>query len=115
RMQLHQEPGNIAALQGGRTRPGERWELFQANWSPTTRMLISMAGGGLLAYGFTQRAPLACIMGTFGLGLMTAGATNLGVRDLLPESEPARGEARPAPAGSDGRMSMKSRQPVLAR
>jgi hypothetical protein len=85
RLQVHQQAGRISDLQGGRSRPGERWELFQDNWSPTTRLLVALLGGGLLAYGFTQDAPWACVIGGVGLGMMASGITNQGVTDLLPE------------------------------
>lgn len=84
RLEPHQEPGNISALQGGRTRPGERWELFQDSWSPTARLLATLAGAGMVTYGLTQEAPVACILGTLGFGVMAAGLTNHGVRDLIP-------------------------------
>jgi len=85
RLQVHRQAGNVSALQGGRSRPGQRWELLQENWSPTTRLLVALAGGGLLAYGFTQDAPWACVVGGVGLGMIASGLTNYGVRDLLPE------------------------------
>lgn len=53
-LELHDEPGDVPALQGGRTRPGQRWELRQGTWSPTARLLVgtlgvTAVGAGLLA------------------------------------------------------------------
>jgi hypothetical protein len=111
RLQIHRGAENLSALQGGRPRPGPRWELFQDRWSPTTRLLVTLAGGGLLAYGFTQHFPLACVVGSFGLGLMASGLTNRGVRDLVPDhltdwlpepAQPASGMARGMAAAAMG-------------
>jgi hypothetical protein len=46
-LEAHQQAGNIAALQGGRARPGEQFELFQENWSPTARFLAGGTAGAL--------------------------------------------------------------------
>jgi len=97
RLQVHRQAGNVPALQGGRPRPGQRWELLQDNWSPTTRLLVGLAGGGLLSYGLTQDAPWACALGTLGLGMVAAGLTNRGVRELVPESV-----RHPFPPGQGG-------------
>ena len=43
-LEPHDESDNHPALQGGRERTGERSELFQRTWSPTTRFL---AGAGI--------------------------------------------------------------------
>jgi hypothetical protein len=54
RLERHDTPGDIPALQGGSTRPGPRWELLQNRWSPATRLVvgslsIAALGAGLLA------------------------------------------------------------------
>jgi hypothetical protein len=54
RLELHDQAGDVPALQGGSTRPGPRRELFQRQWSPATRLVVgslSMAalGAGLVA------------------------------------------------------------------
>jgi hypothetical protein len=68
-MDVHQEPGNHPALQGGATRPGVRSELFQERWSPTTRLLVGLAGG-LLAMKLLRRPGLAGLaVGAIGTGL----------------------------------------------
>jgi len=73
-LDVHREAGNISSLQGGQMPPGEPLEIMQENWSPAFRLLAGIAGGALLAYGFTRRAPAACAMGSLGLAIMsTAG------------------------------------------
>jgi uncharacterized membrane protein len=59
----------------GRTGDGAA-ELPEESWSPTTRMLVGTAGGALVAYGLTQRFPVACALGTVGLGLVARAVTN---------------------------------------
>lgn len=44
-LEPHDEPGDHPALQGGRERPGERMDLFQNIWSPTTRFLVGAGVG----------------------------------------------------------------------
>jgi CBS domain-containing protein len=65
-MEIHQEPGNIAALQGGVTREGAQWDVFQQRWSPATRALV---GGGALAL-LTRAAPRSGVRGAI-LGAIT--------------------------------------------
>jgi uncharacterized membrane protein len=57
--------------------------LAEANWARATRLLAGAAGGVLLTYGFTQRFPVSCVLGTAGLGLMARAATNIEMKHLL--------------------------------
>ncbi len=82
-LEVHRQRDNIAALQGGVARPGERFELMQANWSPATRLLVGGTGLGLIAYSLTRQAPTACVLGTIGLGMFARGFTNRNLRDLI--------------------------------
>src|SRR5262249_34570433 len=83
RLEVHKEAGDFPALQGGRGRPGERPNLAEANWAPATRLLAGAAGGALLGYGCTQRFPVACVLGTIGLGLLARATTNMEMARLL--------------------------------
>jgi uncharacterized membrane protein len=83
RLTVHEQAGDIPDLQGGVERTGESRELMQANWSPTARFLVGAAGGGLLTFGLTQRAPLACAIGTVGLGFLARAFTNRPLADLV--------------------------------
>jgi hypothetical protein len=47
RLEVHESAEGIPALQGGTIRSGERFELFQRRWSPTMRLLVTIAGGAL--------------------------------------------------------------------
>jgi hypothetical protein len=86
RLDVHQDRGRLSALQGGRERTGEHFDLLQKNWSPTTRLLVGMAGGALTVYGLTRAAPLACLLGTAGLALIAGGLTNTSIRGVVDES-----------------------------
>jgi uncharacterized membrane protein len=78
-------------------------QFFQSLWSghmsPTTRTLVGLAGGGLFLYGLTQKAPLACILGTVGLALAAEAFTNASMRDIAKLPEQAADMASKAATG----------------
>lgn len=57
----HDKPGDHPSLQGGRERMGERSDLFQNTWSPTTRFLVGAGVGAagllLLKHGVSSSSP----------------------------------------------------------
>lgn len=61
--------------------------LFAESWPPSTRLVVGLAGCGLLGYGLTMDAPWACVVGSIGLGLMAEGLLNRGVSDLVPDRD----------------------------
>src|SRR5687768_2375997 len=75
-LEAHDEAGNHPALQGGRERPGNRFEFMQENWSPAARFVAGAAGASLAAYGGTRRDALGAGLGVAGLLLLTRGITN---------------------------------------
>lgn len=83
RLIVHRQAGNLSSLQGQGRRPGERINLLEANWAPATRVLAGAAGGAVFAFSFTQRFPVACILGTAGLAVLARAATNLEMPRLL--------------------------------
>lgn len=83
-LEIYQEPGHIPSLQGQPSRLiGERFELFQTNWSPTARFVTGFAGGAAGIYGIAQRGPLGVAVGTAGLALMARAATNMEFKRLI--------------------------------
>lgn len=73
RLDVHDRPKGISALQGGVPRPGERSELFQETWSPATKLLVG-AAGTVLALRLAGRGGLTGLaVGALGVGL-AAGA-----------------------------------------
>jgi uncharacterized membrane protein len=83
RLEVHKQAGGVSGLQGGRPRPGDRFELTQENWSPTARLLAGAAGGVLAAYGLSRRDPLSLALGAVGVGLLARGVTNLEMKRLV--------------------------------
>lgn len=81
-LEVHEEAGDIPALQGGAARPGDRFELMQVSWSPTARLLVGGAGGVMLTYGMSKRGPLGLALGAAGLGMLARAATNLEMKRL---------------------------------
>jgi len=67
----------------GDSHGGRGDEMTDEPWSPTTRMLVGTAGGALVAYGMTQRFPVACALGTVGLGLVARAVTNFEIEEYL--------------------------------
>lgn len=81
-LETHDEAGNHPALQGGRERPGNRFEFMQENWSPAARFVAGAAGASLAAYGGTRRDALGAGLGVAGLLLLTRGITNTEFKQL---------------------------------
>lgn len=73
---VHDEAGDIPELQGGRRRMGERLNLLEENWAPTTRLLGGAVGCGLMANCMARRTPLAVLLGTAGFGLLVRSLRN---------------------------------------
>jgi uncharacterized membrane protein len=82
-LQVHEDGGSVPGLQGEGNRPGERLDVLQENWAPATRLLASLAGGLLTAYGMKSRGVTGALLSTLGLGLVTRGVTNLETRRLV--------------------------------
>lgn len=77
---LHEAPGAVPALQGGRTRPRSR-----SHWTPATRLAMGAAGGSLAAYGLARRGLLGVVVGLLGLGVSARAVVNQPVDQLLPK------------------------------
>ena len=75
---LHQEFGDGQLPANPRRR-----RAVAANWSPATRLCAALAGGTLVAVGLTQRFPIACLLGTAGLGLLARGIMNANVTRVI--------------------------------
>jgi uncharacterized membrane protein len=84
-LQVHEHPGGVSSLQGGRARPrtGERFELMQENWSPAARLITGLVGSSLTLRGLRQRSLAGAALGLTGLALLARGATNLPLKRVL--------------------------------
>lgn len=84
RLEVHQQPGNISALQGGYPRRGQQWELLQHNWSPSARVLVGTVGLGLLLRG-------GLIGRLGGAALLARAISNLDFATLIGMGRPGDG------------------------
>jgi hypothetical protein len=75
RLDVHETPGNMAALQGGRRRPGESYDILQNNWSPSTRCLIGSLGGAMLLSSARSRGPLSLLKGAMAACMIGSAIT----------------------------------------
>ena len=82
-LEVHEQPGNIPALQGGRRREGQGFGPLKTNWSPTTRLLATVAGTAMGVYGAKRRDMAGTMMSSVGLGVLTRALTNFDTSRLL--------------------------------
>lgn len=79
---------HVSSLQGGQPRRARRPELLQDHWSPGTRLLMAIAGGGLLLGGSrlfggsARRGALGAVGAAAGGALLLRSAINAPLRDL---------------------------------
>lgn len=82
-LELHENAGDIPALQGGKRRGGEKFGPLKTAWSPTTRLVAGLTGGALTIYGGKRRGALGSAMSTVGLGILARALTNFETRRLV--------------------------------
>jgi len=83
RLTVHEDGSHVSALQGGQSRQGTRFELFQENWSPAARLVVGSVGAGLVAASFRARAGMCALLGVTGSTLLARAATNKSVAALF--------------------------------
>jgi hypothetical protein len=76
RLELQREAGRETSPSPESSAVGERGEWSQAHWSPAVRLAAGIAGAMLVRNGCTRRFPVACALGTVGLGLLARAVTN---------------------------------------
>jgi hypothetical protein len=98
---VHDEPGNVSGLQGGRPRHGASLDVLQERWSPTTRTALGAAGVGLMAACLAKWTPTTIVLGTLGFGLAARAVTNASPRRLvrLANADAKRNKRIHAPVG----------------
>ena len=78
-LEVHQERGNVSALQGGLERHYQPLDIFQQNWSPTTRAAVGATAVGLMGACLVNRSFSSIALGTMGfLMAMRAVASHNG-------------------------------------
>jgi uncharacterized membrane protein len=85
RLQVHDTPGDVPALQGQRTRrlSGQQWDVMQVHWSPATRLLMAAAGGAMATFGAGRRDTFGGALTLTGLTLLTRTLTNMELKRML--------------------------------
>jgi uncharacterized membrane protein len=81
-LDVYEQPGNVPALQGGRPPTGDRIDVRQHHWSPTTRLLLGTAGLVLVFGGVLRRGLAGTTAQLLGIGLFARSATNLPLNRL---------------------------------
>jgi uncharacterized membrane protein len=76
-LEVHESAEKLSALQGGVPRTGEPVDVMQANWSPTTRLLMGAAGTALMMRCVTRRTPAAALLCPAGFAMAMRAVTNL--------------------------------------
>jgi uncharacterized membrane protein len=82
KLEVHREPGDVPGLQGGSTRPGERAELRQRNWSPSARFLTGAAAGALVVAGLRRGGVVGWALAAAGSGGLARALSNRPVRQI---------------------------------
>jgi uncharacterized membrane protein len=76
KLDIHDEAGDISALQGEGRRAGGRWNPMQDHWSPALRILSVAGGMALGGFGVARRTPVTTVLAAIGLALLARGASN---------------------------------------
>lgn len=82
RLEPHERPGRIPALQGGRPRE-QRIDLLQEHWAPATRLLVGTGGTALALYALARRSTLSPILAAGAAAMLARAATNIDTQRLL--------------------------------
>ncbi len=83
KLEVHDQAGDIPALQGAGRRQRSRWSPMQEHWPPALRMLSVAGGVALGGYGVARRTPLATALAAAGLALLARGAGNRPLAQLV--------------------------------
>jgi len=82
-LQAHKQRGDVPGLQGGQPRPGQRPDVLQEYWAPTTRLLVGVGSGALALYGALRRNLIGAFLGSVGLGMFARALTNKPAKRLV--------------------------------
>ncbi|HET9014071.1 MAG TPA: BON domain-containing protein [Thermomicrobiaceae bacterium] len=81
RLDVHEEAGRVAGLQGGPGRVGSRVPLLRERLSPTERLGVGLLGAGLLLAA-RRVGPLGLGLAIGGVAALARALTNVGPRQL---------------------------------
>ncbi len=72
-LEMHDAPGNIPSLQGGRTRTGPNAEHSPQSWSPAARLMVGSATAAMLWSMAGRRSLIRPLLALTGAGLIARG------------------------------------------
>jgi hypothetical protein len=78
-MEPHDANDNVPGLQGAPPRAGEDAER---QWSPTTRLLVGVAGATLTTVGLVRRDRIGMLLTGVGIAVVTRAASDAGLEQL---------------------------------
>lgn len=79
---VHESSESISALQGGRPRRRQPFDILQENWSPATRLLTGIAGSALILNAARSRSLPAIAGAAAGAAILTRSIMNVPVKRL---------------------------------
>jgi uncharacterized membrane protein len=80
-LEIHQSSEGVPALQGEAAPTDSRDR--DENWTPTTRLLVGVAGGTLAVRGIRTGGPIGTALSLLGVGLIARAAGNIPARQLV--------------------------------
>jgi uncharacterized membrane protein len=86
RLERHETPGDVPALQGDGQPSESTFELLQENWSPAARLVVGVTGAALtrVALRADERTdPRSAVLGLVGAGLVVRSVTNMPFERLI--------------------------------
>jgi uncharacterized membrane protein len=85
RLEVHESAESIPGLQGeaGQRKAGERPDIMQTNWSPSTRFIAATFGAATALYGARKLNVLGSSVAALGTAIFTRALTNLECKRLV--------------------------------
>lgn len=91
KLDIHEKPDGIPALQGAGRQVPVRSEFRQENWTPALRSIAVVGGAVVGTYGLTRRTPTGTALAVAGLALLARGAGNMPLQRMLGLRSAAQG------------------------
>lgn len=87
-LQVHEQPGNVSALQGALAHEGRHGAGMAEMWPPSLRLLAGVAGGALALAGLSRNRPLGMLQALLGGALVTRALANRKLGEVAGMSGP---------------------------
>jgi len=101
-LEIHRQAEGLPALQGGSTRRGTRRKIVPENGLPTTKVLIGLAGGLLMARAIKRNHLTSLVAGVLCVGLSARGMTKASAAEARSRRGGERGGLPPDTSGGAG-------------